>query len=89
MNGLCWISDPQHAYIPAQITEVEDGIVQARAEDNRSFVIDLEAPLAPKTRKKQKEEPRRILQRTIVDSASVSPAYRCLSGLFGSLHDPK
>ena len=62
VGGLCWVSDPAQAYIEARVTSVEKGIVRAEASDGRTFDVDLQLPLKPPSRK-QKEPPRRILQR--------------------------
>ena len=62
VGGLCWVSDPAQAYIEARVTSVENGIVRAEASDGRTFDVDLQLPLKPPSRK-QKEPPRRILQR--------------------------
>ena len=56
------MSDPAQAYIEARVTSVEKGIVRAEASDGRTFDVDLQLPLKPPSRK-QKEPPRRILQR--------------------------
>ncbi|KAJ8614223.1 hypothetical protein CTAYLR_001136 [Chrysophaeum taylorii] len=69
VGGLCWISDPAQAYLEAQVTAVSDGHVVAATSDGREFHIDLEAPLKPPSRK-QKEPPRRILQRVPLRSAN-------------------
>ena len=62
VGGLCWVSDPAQAYIEARVTSVEKGVVRAEASDGRTFDVDLQLPLKPPSRK-QKEPPRRILQR--------------------------
>ena len=56
------MSDPAQAYIEARVTSVEKGVVRAEASDGRTFDVDLQLPLKPPSRK-QKEPPRRILQR--------------------------
>ncbi|KAJ8601198.1 hypothetical protein CTAYLR_003237 [Chrysophaeum taylorii] len=57
------------AYIEATVKKVRENEVVAATADGREFTIDLEAPLRPPSRK-QKEAPRRILQRVSLSSAS-------------------
>eukprot|EP00633_Aureoumbra_lagunensis_P006322 CAMPEP_0197311112 /NCGR_PEP_ID=MMETSP0891-20130614/9629_1 /TAXON_ID=44058 ORGANISM="Aureoumbra lagunensis, Strain CCMP1510" /NCGR_SAMPLE_ID=MMETSP0891 /ASSEMBLY_ACC=CAM_ASM_000534 /LENGTH=1392 /DNA_ID=CAMNT_0042797071 /DNA_START=168 /DNA_END=4346 /DNA_ORIENTATION=- len=62
VGGLCWVSDPAQAYMEASLTAVGEGRATAKTTDGREFDIDLKAPLLPPSRK-QKEPPRRLLQR--------------------------
>mmetsp|Transcript_8801 Transcript_8801/g.30122 ORF Transcript_8801/g.30122 Transcript_8801/m.30122 type:complete len:889 (+) Transcript_8801:192-2858(+) len=67
VGGLCWVSDPAQAYIEAKVTSVGGGRVTAASNDGRDFDVDLELPLKPPSRK-QKEAPRRVLQRVPLTS---------------------
>ena len=67
VGGLCWVSDPAQAYVEAKVTAVGGGKVRATSNDGRDFEVDLQLPLKPPSRK-QKEAPRRILQRVPLTS---------------------
>mmetsp|Transcript_15759 Transcript_15759/g.49336 ORF Transcript_15759/g.49336 Transcript_15759/m.49336 type:complete len:1407 (-) Transcript_15759:564-4784(-) len=69
VGGLCWVSDAAQAYLEASVTAVSGGHVLATTTDGREFDIDLQAPLKPPSRK-QKEPPRRILQRVPLTTAN-------------------
>jgi hypothetical protein len=73
VGGLCWVSDPAQAYIEAKVTSVGGGRVTAASNDGRDFDVDLELPLKPPSRK-QKEAPRRVLQRVPLTSNNGASA---------------
>jgi myosin heavy subunit len=66
VGGLCWISDPQQAYMQGTVESVDEAnklVVAKSLTDGKVYNIDLLAPLAPPDRKR-KEPPRRLLQRS-------------------------
>ena len=56
------MSDGAQAYMEARVDRVSGTTLTATSTDGRTFDIDLDAPLKPPSRK-QKEPPRRVLQR--------------------------
>eukprot|EP00618_Florenciella_parvula_P035127 CAMPEP_0119481752 /NCGR_PEP_ID=MMETSP1344-20130328/9936_1 /TAXON_ID=236787 /ORGANISM="Florenciella parvula, Strain CCMP2471" /LENGTH=1560 /DNA_ID=CAMNT_0007516129 /DNA_START=105 /DNA_END=4787 /DNA_ORIENTATION=+ len=70
-GGLCWVSDPTQAYIEAVFKGISGNIATVETVQGQTMEIDIQAPLAGPSRK-QKEPPRRLLQRVPVESIALN-----------------
>jgi len=70
-GGLCWVSDPNQAYVEAVFKGISGNIATVETAQGQTLEIDIQAPLQGPSRK-QKEPPRRLLQRVPVESISMT-----------------